>query len=178
MPEDKHKRGETKVPRPRDGEGPMLEWFYPTAGRGGFFIGIALVIFVGFLTLRDGGFEWMTNWWLWIIMAPFLIFFWLYNRSTRMSAGADWLCYGKKSFIKTYELVQVKATTGGAARYIELKDRHGNILSTQLNDLQLNRELWDLVYNGILHSVHAHGAETNKLARDFLGPNIPPRYRK
>ncbi|GAB2732934.1 hypothetical protein GCM10027174_01890 [Salinifilum aidingensis] len=155
-----------------------MEWFYPTRGRGGAFIGIALVIFVGFLTVRDGGFVWMTSWVLWAIMVPFLVFFWFYNRSTRISAGADWLCYGKNSFIKTYELVKVTATTGGAARYLELKDRHGNEFSTQLNDLQLKGELWDLVYNGILHSVHVHGAETNKMARDFLGLNTPPQHRR
>ena len=41
-----------------------------------------------------------------------------------------------------------------------------------------NRELWVLVYNGILHSVHVHGAETNKIARNFLGLDIPPQYRR
>lgn len=175
-PEDKHKNGASKVPRPPEGEGPMLEWFCAAPGRGVHFIVILLVIFIGFLTVRDGGFGWATNWVLWAIMAPFVVFVWFANRNTRMSAGADWLCYGKKSFIKTYELTEVKATTGGAARYLELKDRQGNALSVQLNDVQLNRELWDLVYNGILHSVYIHGAETNQLAKDFLGLNLPPQY--
>ncbi len=48
-PEDKHENGESKVPQSPEREGPILEWFYPTLGRGGAFIGIALVIFVGFL---------------------------------------------------------------------------------------------------------------------------------
>ncbi len=178
MPEDKHKRGKEKVPSPPAGEGPILEWFCPTPGRGGTFVGIALLIFAGFLTIRDGGFGWMAHWFLWAIMAPFLAILWFTNKSTRMSAGSDWIFYGKKSFIKTYELVQVNATAGGAARYLDLKDRHDNTLYVQLNDLQLNRELWDLVYNGILHSVHVNGAETNKMAKDFLGLGIPPGKHK
>ncbi len=177
MSEDKHKNGASKVPQPPSGESPVLEWFHPTPGRGIFFVAITLIIFMVFLTIRDGGFGWMSVWWLWLIMAPFLIFFLLYNRGIRISAGADWLCNGKKSFIKTYDLIHVKATVGGAARYVDLKDRHGNGMHVQLADLQLNRELWDLVYNGIVHSVHVHGAETNKMARDFLGLNIPPQYR-
>ncbi|GAA2339774.1 hypothetical protein GCM10009854_15230 [Saccharopolyspora halophila] len=109
-------------------------------------------------------------------MAPFLLFVWLYNRGTRLSAGADWPCLGKKSFIKTYELTEVNATTGGAVRYLELEDARGNKLSVQLGDLQLNRELWDLVYNGILHSVYVRRAETNQMARDFLRLNLQPQY--
>lgn len=176
--EDKHRNGASRVAQPPEGEGPILEWFCATTGRGVYFIVLLLVIFIGFLTVRDGGFGWMTHWFLWAIMVPFVAFFWFANRGTRLSAGADWLCYGKKTFIKTYELTKVRATTGGAARYLELEDRRGNKLSAQINDLQLNRELWDLVYNGILHSVYVHEAETNQMAKDFLGLNLPPQYWK
>jgi len=34
--------------------------------------------------------------------------------------------------------------------------------------IQQNPELWNLVYNGIRHSVHRGGAETNRRALDRL----------
>ncbi|GAA2339765.1 hypothetical protein GCM10009854_15220 [Saccharopolyspora halophila] len=33
-PEEKRKNGAIKVPKPPEGEGPMLEWFCATTGRG------------------------------------------------------------------------------------------------------------------------------------------------
>ena len=94
-----------------------------------------------------------------------------------MSAGADWLAYGKRGFSKTYELTKINVTVGGAAHYLDIEDRHGNAFYGQINDLQLNRELWDLVYLGLLYSVHEGGASTNKMARDYLGLDIPPHLR-
>ena len=156
----------------------MLEWFYPTKGGSLATGAVGSVIIFTFLTFKDGGLSWAAVWWLWLFIVPWPFIFIFVGHNSSLSAGADWVCGGKRSFVKTYELVQVKATVGGAARSIELKDRHGNTFSSQLDDLQRNRELWDLVYNGILHSVHVHGAETNKMARNFLGLNIPPQYRR
>ncbi|MGH3621326.1 MAG: hypothetical protein ACRDQ5_05975, partial [Sciscionella sp.] len=89
------------------------------------------------------------------------------------SAGADWVAYGK-SFVKIYELTSVEVKIGGAAHYLDIKDRHGSGIYAQVNDLQQNHELWDLVYNGLLHSVHAGKAETNKRAREYLRLDFPP----
>ena len=177
-PEEKHRNGQDKAPRPVGDESPMLEWFYPTKGGSLATGAVGSVIIFTFLTFKDGGLSWAAVWWLWLFIVPWPFIFIFVGHNSSLSAGADWVCGGKRSFVKTYELVQVKATVGGAARSIELKDRHGNTFSSQLDDLQRNRELWDLVYNGILHSVHVHGAETNKMARNFLGLNIPPQYRR
>ncbi|MHA6797915.1 hypothetical protein [Bounagaea algeriensis] len=176
-PDEKHKNGESKVPRPPEDGGPILEWFYPRKKDWAIIGSILSGIIIVFLTFKDWGVGWMSVWWLWLFVIPWPFIFMLAGKNLRLSAGADWVCGSQRTFVKTYELVQVKATVGGAARSIELKDRHGNEFSAQLNDIQRNRELWDLVYNGILHSVHVHGAETNKMARDFLGLNMPPQYR-
>nr|WP_207631457.1 MULTISPECIES: hypothetical protein [unclassified Actinopolyspora] len=119
----------------------------------------------------------MTTWWLWLFVVPWPFVTLLAGRNTRMSAGADWFRYGKKGFIRTYELTSVKVTTEGASRALRLNDAEQRTLSVQLNDIQRNRELWDLVYNGILHSVRGNGAETNKLARTFLDLDNPLRFR-
>ncbi|MCI2423459.1 hypothetical protein MOQ72_39215 [Saccharopolyspora sp. K220] len=178
MAEDKHKHGLSKVSQPPDGEGPILEWFYPTRGRALTFGAIAVAIMVAYFTWRDFGFGWMTVWWLWLFIIPWPFIFLLAGRNIRISAGADWLIYGKKGLIKTYELTKVNVTVGGAAHYLDIEDRHGNELYVQINNLQLNRELWDLVYLGLLYSVHEGGASSNEMARNYLGLNIPPHLRK
>ncbi|MBE9376396.1 hypothetical protein IQ251_18245 [Saccharopolyspora sp. HNM0983] len=154
----------------------MLEWFYPKSKNSAVSGLILSVIVVVFLMFKDGGVGWMAVWWMWLFILPWPFLFMLTERNVRVSAGADWVCGGKRSFVNTYELTEVTASVSGTARSIELKDRYGNAFSTQLNDIQRNRELWDLVYNGILHSVYLGGAETNKLAKDFLGLNLPPQY--
>nr|WP_242687650.1 hypothetical protein [Actinopolyspora sp. BKK2] len=119
----------------------------------------------------------MTTWWLWLFVVLSPVPFLFVGGAIRISAGADWLRYGKNGFVSTYELTAVKITTGGASRHLVLEDKHGNSMDVQLTNLQMNRELWDLVYNGILHSVRGNGAETNKLARTFLDLDNPLRFR-
>lgn len=176
-PDDKHKNGLKRVPEPPDGNGPILEWFHPTRS-GSIATGLigSIVCFV-FLVFKDGGLGWVTVWWLWLFVLPWPFVFWLIGRSVRMSAGADWFAYNNKVFVKTYELSEVKVSAGGTGRFLRMKDQSGRRAYIKLDDIQRNRELWDLVYNGIQHSVYVHGAETNKMAKDFLGLNMPPQYR-
>lgn len=135
---------------------------------------VILLILLGYLTWRDWGFSWMTVWWLWLLILPWpLLVVWGFA-GLHMSAGADWLNF-RGSFIKTYELVSVEVTTGaGGSYYLDIKDRDGREVSAQTWILQQNRELWDLVYNGILHSVHRGHAETNRRAQDHLQLMYPP----
>ncbi|NHD18997.1 hypothetical protein G9447_18660 [Actinopolyspora sp. BKK1] len=175
--ENKRPDGANKAPRAPEGESPALEWFCPSRGQS-FSIGVTIsLVVLAFGVLRDGGLGWMTTWWLWLFVVPWPFVTLLAGRNTRMSAGADWFRYGKKGFIRTYELTSVKVTTEGASRALRLNDAEQRTLSVQLNDIQRNRELWDLVYNGILHSVRGNGAETNKLARTFLDLDNPLRFR-
>jgi len=171
-----HRRaaGKGKVPQPPANEGPLLEWFYPDRTTrlisGLFCVALGMTVFA----VKDGGFGWITNIWLWLLLVPWPILFLVTGRNVRMSAGADWLVYGNRAFIKTYELVSVAVVVDGAAHSLKIKDRYGGSIHAQINDLQQNHELWDLVYNGILHSVHLENAETNKRAREYLQLDFPP----
>lgn len=172
QPGHRREAAKSKVPQPPTAEGPLLEWFYPdrtTRLISGLFLSfLGLVVY----TVKDWGFSWVTNPWLWLIVAPWPFTFLVIGVS-RTSAGADWLKHNK-SFIKTYDLTSVQVKIGGAAHYLDAKDSHGNTIYAQVNDLQQNHELWDLVYNGLLHSVHAGKAETNKRAREYLRLDFPP----
>lgn len=111
----------------------------------------------------------MTTWWLWllVIWPPFVFYF--IGRRTGISAGADWFAV-KGGHVDTYGLTEVKVTgaSGGLSWDLELKDKNSNELSINLREIQTNRELWDLVYNGILYSVQHASAKTNSHAIDKL----------
>ncbi|GAB2669161.1 hypothetical protein GCM10027271_31240 [Saccharopolyspora gloriosae] len=156
-------------PAAPEGHGPVLEWHQGRASTsilGGFFL--LLILFL-FMCLRDWGISWMSTWWLWLFIAwpPFVFYF--IGKSVGISAGADWFAV-KTGYVETYELAQVKVvgTSGGLAWDLELKDKQGNELSINLREIQTNRDLWDLVYNGIVHSVQRGSAKTNTRALDKL----------
>jgi len=146
----------------------VLEWFQTTT-RDSLIAGILVAVLVAAIfTLKDWGFGWISVWWLWIFVVACPLIFYLYGRGERLAAGADWYKYGRR-YVKTYELtsVKVQGTSAGAAWDLDLEDSSGRKLTTQLGVIQQNPRLWDLVYNGILHSVR-NGAETNRRAVERL----------
>lgn len=145
----------------------MLEWFQPTS-RSAVQAGILIALLViGFLTLKDWGFGWIRVWWLWLIVAipPLPLFFAL--RAEKMAAGADWYARGK-SWVDTYHLTSIRLVKAWGSPDLELEDADGRRVSISIADIQRNRELWDLVYNGIRHSVYKGRAAPNQMARDAL----------
>lgn len=86
----------------------------------------------------------------------------------KCSAGADWYMVGQR-FVDTYELTSVKVgrAVSEVSRDLVMKDSSGRKVRTTLGSLQKNPLLWDLVYNGIRHSVR-NGASTNRDARLYL----------
>jgi len=157
-----------RVPAVPEGQGPVLEWFQTTT-RDSLIAGILVAVLVAAIfTLKDWGFGWISVWWLWIFVVACPLIFYLYGRGERLAAGADWYKYGRR-YVKTYELtsVKVQGTSAGAAWDLDLEDSSGRKLTTQLGVIQQNPRLWDLVYNGILHSVR-NGAETNRRAVERL----------
>ncbi|WP_246134805.1 hypothetical protein [Prauserella rugosa] len=166
-----------KAPKTPPGEAAALEWYYPTrtarlvAGLLCTAIGLALYIF-------QGGFSWLGNIWLWLVLAAPPFIFLLVGRTGKVSAGADWLATSDRDYVKLYELVKVTVHVDGVAHVVQLMDSSGRSIRPRIGTLELNHRLWDLVYNGILHSVHVNGAETNKRAREYLQLDHPPHLHK
>lgn len=165
----KNRPNRAKYPAAPEGRGPILEWHQ---GRASTSIGSGLLvslIIIVFGTLKDWGFGWMTTWWLWLLVIWPPFFFYFIGRRTGISAGADWFAV-KGGHVDTYQLTEVKVTgaSGGLAWDLDLKDKNSNELSINLREIQTNRELWDLVYNGILYSVQHASAKTNSHAIDKL----------
>ncbi|MQA11816.1 MAG: hypothetical protein GEU98_25365 [Pseudonocardiaceae bacterium] len=156
----------SRVLQPPPGEGPVLEWRNASHGERIFYAAFMALAGAGIYTWKSSGFSWVGQWYLWLILIAITVLSYLLPKNDRMSAGADWFNH-KGAFVKTYELASVKITRAFVHASLDLVDREGSKTSTNLPDIQQNRELWDLVYNGILHSVH-NGAETNSQALEQL----------
>jgi hypothetical protein len=118
----------------------------------------------------------MTLWWTWLLALLAAIGAYLTKLKIGVSAGAEWL-QGRHGWIRIYELTKVTTHYRGNNYWLTMHDRDGRRLELSISLIQENRDVWDLVYNGILHSVIAGGAETNgRLHAIFHVPRpYPPR---
>jgi hypothetical protein len=152
----------------------VLAW-YRSSLRGAIRTGLwGFGITAFLLTLRDGfHFHWVRYWeiWLGLLVVGFLVGL-SQLKGTRCSAGVEWV-QGRKSWVRTYELVKVKSGPSASGVHVNMQDSAGRNLSLPLATLQQDRLLWDLVYNGILHSAIAGDAETN--GRIHLHLHLPYR---
>ncbi|MBA0123993.1 hypothetical protein H0B56_00365 [Haloechinothrix sp. YIM 98757] len=162
-------------PDPPSGLGPVLAWHRGNARRkvlagavlaGMTAAGLSLVS----LAQGDGLGIW-TFWFTWLLVVVAALIGARPGTYEVDAAGADWFQREKvwfrlvrqKEFVNLYELTRIDVgyRTGGT-RILVLSD----VLSTvraPLMDFQMDRRMWDLVYNGILHSV-AGGARVNRNA--------------
>lgn len=177
-PEENSKRALSKVPHPPEGSGSILESFHPTIASSytfGFWISLSMF---GLMTLQDFGFGWVHVWWLWLFVVPWPFFFVLKRSRIRISAGADWLMYGNSGLVRTYELTKINLDGAGWDAVLEIEDRAGKRIRAPLRRFQYNRELWDLVYLGFLHSVQAGPARSNAGANALLDLKVPANDRE
>ncbi|HEX5402336.1 MAG TPA: hypothetical protein VFX16_08550 [Pseudonocardiaceae bacterium] len=151
------------APVPPAGQGPVLAW-YRTTRRYAVQVGAGGALAVAVLLWLRAGFHvfWITYWWVWLSIAVIgvLVGYTQLRGHDQCAAGVEWLS-GRRSWVRTYELVKVKSLLAIGTPLISMEDSGGRRLSVPLTALQSDRLLWDLVYNGILHSVIAGNAETN-----------------
>ena len=155
----------SRKPTPPDDEGPVLVW-YRHSRRNSFTIGsIAFFMIAGGITLLQGfDMRWMTAWWMWLIVLVGAALVYASIRAVECSVGAEWLKVGKQ-WVRLYELTEIKGRSRSAAVHLDLVDSSGRKVMVQSDHLQEDRDMWDLVYNGMAHSVMLGGAEVNGIAR-------------
>ncbi|WP_338601538.1 hypothetical protein [Saccharopolyspora sp. SCSIO 74807] len=171
LKEDHHEKSrvdptKANYPPAPEGEGPVLEW-YQSSARDFFLMGVyASIALLLFAILRDWGFGWMSTWWMWlIILAPIPVFSLVvrFQQRVGISAGAEWFASDRTTYVRVYELAEVKLEGTYGGWDLSLEDRVGGRALVNLRDVQWDRDLWDLVYNGIVYSVQ-QGAKTNARA--------------
>jgi hypothetical protein len=166
-------------PSPTD-RGPILEWMQDTKREmvlGGLF---GTGVIAAFFTWKFGGLGWVTTWWwAWIFVVLCALGLYEAARKAWVAAGATWM-QEYRNWVDTYDLTEVAIKSGGYRHVLRLSDSAGRRVSLPLSDVQRNQALWDLVYNGILHSVASGQAEASKGTRKILelpGSEHPHRHR-
>ncbi len=157
-----------RKPSPPVGEGPLLEWYRPSqrsAIQGGILGFIILVI--GLVVVRGLSFKWMVFWPVWLIVVVGAFGIYMSFRTQECAVGAEWLKVGR-TWVKLYELTEIKVRHRSNAMHVDFKDRHDHVVQIQCDHIQEDRDMWDLVYNGILHSVIVGGAKTNNAVHSAL----------
>lgn len=128
-----------------------------------------MLLYIGFITWRAHGFSWVGWLWVWIVLAVFLM--WelaTMRQGSWLAAGAVWV-QQDKYWVNTYELTRIQFTVSGLNRVLKLSDSSGrNIYGLNIRKIQSNQPMWDLVYNGILHSVASGNCDISDKARSVL----------
>lgn len=171
---------------PRD-KGPALtvqgeEWWAAPAAA------VILSIITGVIFSLQGS-HWTDDPIQWALIGMVFVVTLIREWGLKLVAGADWLRVNRK-WVDTYTLTRIELRGVWFGWMLRLKDSEGRRLRTYMTDLEANRELWALVYNGMLHSAF-HGATVNNTAAGMLrlrpgfeamryqernrGPKIPDR---
>lgn len=111
--------------------------------------------------------QWVFYFWPWLIVVVTAALIAWNVRGTYLAAGADWF-QSRRHWVRIYELTSIKYTTKPGGFSLFLQDGQGGRAGCDLHELQSNPALWDLVYNGILHSVASREVKANFAARRHL----------
>jgi hypothetical protein len=160
--------GEPKV-APPDGHGPALAWHNPLWWKDGFRPAITYVlpVLAVFLIIKDRGFGWTTTYWWWLLLVGVSLLSVPYFRGRPFAAGAAWFRYGS-TWVNTYELVSIRVVAYYGFYSLKLEDADGHRISLQTGTIQQNRSLWNLVYNGIVHSAYNGRLALDRITRATL----------
>ncbi|SFT49511.1 hypothetical protein SAMN04487904_102515 [Actinopolyspora lacussalsi subsp. righensis] len=164
------------APRPPHEASPMVEWFHRSRARS-LLARLTLVSVIFVIGVFMGGVDLPRVLVFWVTLGSWALISGLRKHNPSLSAGVDWLTHENGNFVLTYQLASVEVAGTKPHQSLRLVDVYGNEFSSDLDDPQRNRELWDLVYNGILHSVHVNGATISQSARDSLELDNPLRFR-
>lgn len=80
----------------------------------------------------------------------------------------SYLAANGRFWVDVYQLTEVRIKAAGVNQMLRLKDSAGRQVSVKISDVQRNQALWDLAYNGILHSVVVGSADPPKGTRTIL----------
>lgn len=180
-PPEHDKNRETRFshkPEPPQGFGPVLAW-HRESRHGKIMtvlacLAIVVVLFSVLQALKgDSPVGWVQYWPVWVVFAVGTVLASSPFSYLTYAAGADWLVLDitkwgktKRIWVALYELTRVDAAYGGPTFHLDLNTKRGG-LSASFEELQRDRRIWDLVYNGIMHSV-ANGAQVGNQAIGIL----------
>lgn len=157
----KREHDPTLAPVSPPGQGPVLFW-YRSSRRGAIFGASVIGVFAGGVLAITRGIGWVTVPACWAVIGLGMLIVYRGALGERYSAGSNWSA-DRRYWVRTYDLVSVKARASPTGLWIDMKDSEGRRLTYKVIDIVASDpRIWNYTYNGILHSVIAGGAETNK----------------
>jgi hypothetical protein len=159
-------------PQAPDGQGPVLAW-YRSSRRGAWSAGIVGVILIVGILFVIKGFEIrvLEIWWVWLVAIAAGIGMYFSTKASWCATGADWFTF-QKSWVKTYELTEIKTRFYSNTIYVYLTDTKNHKVEFPIHIVQKDRLMWDLLYNGIRHSI-AKGARLTGTAGNYFSAGLP-----
>jgi hypothetical protein len=143
--------GSDPAPAPPPGQGPTIA-HHP--GQGTVLLTTMTVVFALIFvipaTLADGT-RWMAHPSMWAFIGTAAVGMTWIARERACAAGADWLARGRH-WVDVYDLVRINQHNVIGDRWLSLRDSQGRRIRAKLQELHENPDVWDLVYNGMLHS--------------------------
>ncbi|GLZ56029.1 hypothetical protein [Actinomycetospora sp. NBRC 106378] len=138
-------------------------------------LGAAILGFTALLDVRVLGF-----WWLWVVFAVVAALGARSVSRTYLAAGADYL-QTRRTWVDVYALREITVGVGTGQHWITFLDDQDRRTTAPTNELHANPALWDLVYNGIRHSVaggaRVKGSGARHLRPPARGERPPPAAR-
>lgn len=162
---------------PPSDQGPVLEWNQTSTWLATKVSCVVALIAVGVVSLIQHGVSWTTTAWpAWIGIAVVTLAMWVSMRREWLAAGAFWV-QNRRAWVLHYELTRVEFHEpvllgwGRSNRPVTLRltDSNARTVKARLRALQANPKMWDLVYNGILHSVASGRCDISPRAYFKLG---------
>jgi hypothetical protein len=161
---------DTKIsdkPEPPPGQGPVLAWYRNSKHRARRLAIYGTIAVMVLLYFAEGfNVRVFEIWWEWLLAIGAGVGIYFSTKAEWCSAGADWFSF-QKSWAKTYELTEIKTRYLGGTTIVYLTDADGHKIDAPLNVIQEDRLIWDLLYNGVRHSI-ANGAVIKGAARYYF----------
>jgi hypothetical protein len=153
-------------PKPPPGFGPTLEWHVESRRSALLIAGLAVVLLLG-VEFLFFGLSLVDHWVGWAIVLGTGVLLYLGFAGRTFAAGAEWL--RSTGWVNTYRLQLIEMNVLQGSVSLTLQDDQGGALSIDIEDLQSHQKMWDLVYNGMRHSVAAGvTVKLNDYARSVL----------
>jgi hypothetical protein len=110
-----------------------------------------------------------------MILAIGLLVVYVRSFQRSSSVGSDWVAVGRQ-WVRVYELSDIRYRVGFHGTRLILKDSGGRKLSATLEELRSERLIWDICFDGMMHSVILGDAHTNR--RVHLDLHVPYAIEK
>lgn len=168
----KRKWGDTppkKMPTPPEDHGQVLCYYNESSRRNiwnGIVVGL-VIFFVPMLLVGDSLVTYVEMIWPPVLGVATAVLFILVFSESNFVVGSDWIGSGRR-WVDTYDLVKICVSGGAdAGRTFWITDSKGRRVNFDADRICSKPKMWNLVYNGMAHSV-ANGCKVTGTGADFV----------